>query len=78
MFAAADNSLRIQVNRRWRIIVENRRQVIPSRVTPSTVIPVTGHAKYVIEVLLADHTERVQYFMLERPNHTLDESLQVR
>ena len=59
-------------------IVPHRRQMVPPGMPAPVIVPVLGHVKNVVQVLLADHAERVQDLVLERLDHPLDESLQVR
>lgn len=70
---AFDPMLR-QIDHRRFAIVTNRRQVVAARVAAPTIIPVLRHAEDVVEMSLTHHAERVEHFVFQRLDHSLDEA----
>ena len=54
-------------------MVSNWRQVVPTGMSASFVVPVGPDFQDVIQVLLADDAKSVQYLVLERLNDPFDE-----
>ena len=42
------------------------------------IVPILRHAKYFVEMLIRDDAKRIQYFVLDRLNDSLNVGLQVR
>src|SRR6056297_4201310 len=76
-FGVADDFVFGQIDSRRLAFIAHRRQVIATGMTAPEVIPVLRHSKDVIQVLLADHAERIEHLVLQCLNHPLDERLQV-
>ena len=74
----ADEFLLRQIERWRRLHAPHWWQMVATGMATSAVIPVGPGFQDVIKVLLANDANAVEYLVLQRPEHSLHECLQVR